>query len=174
MRLDSRKQVPLMIALCLITVFILTGCWGSKEAADNTTQPQEGVVNQPLRVGDAEWTVLSAEKLPPNAIEGEQPTQGVFLHVQLKCKNLSQQSQDPPSVDVIDSQGNEGGNPTFGWSVTAPESWGSAIKGQSMLAGAEISGYYLFEVLPDASGFKVKVRGFGMDEQEGQLIKLPI
>lgn len=165
-RLDSRKALPLIIVLCVLIVFTLTACWGSEEKTGETGETtQEYTVNQPVIVGDAEWTVIGAEK-PAAVLPGsEQPKQGVFLGVHAKCKNLSTESQSVPIAHVYDSQGNEGGRPTFGWSVNTPPEWGPDIVGESLLAGGgEATGYMLFEVMPDATGFKLQVTGFGFGD----------
>jgi len=167
----NKKDLPIIIVLSLLIALLLTACWGSDEEESETveeTAVQTVGINQPVRVGDTEWVVTGTEKLPPNSLEGEQPKQGIFLVVHMKCKNLSTSSQSVPGVNVYDSEGNEGGNPLLGWSVSTPPEWGPEIVGESLLAGGgEATGYMLYEVMPDAMGFKLEVYGFGLSEGVG-------
>lgn len=176
MRQDSKKFIPLIIALCFLIILVLTACWGSSEKKETTqtTAPAaaEGVVGQPLRMGDAVWTVTSVERAPALG-EGSDAPSGQFVAVHVTLQNASKETQTAPDLTVIDSQGNKTTSNTDKF-VIPPDSWGQSMLGTGLGGGATVNGYYVFDVLPSATGFKLQVEGWALTEEQKAFINLGI
>jgi hypothetical protein len=168
------KKILSLVVISLCIIVILTACWGSNPSTDEPTpsQPQEVPVSTPIRVGDAVWTVTGVEKSPVFGGNSEPPN-GIYVAVHIALQNASKETQTAPDLTVIDSQGNKTTSVT-GKYVDAPESWGPQLLMEGMGGGAVINGFYLFDILPDATGLKLLVKGWSWTEKQEGYINLGI
>jgi hypothetical protein len=163
------KVVGLLVISSILVAVVLSACGSTNPSNESKIPaPQEVAVNAPIQVGDAIWTVTGVERAPAFG-EGSSPPNGMYIAVHVTLQNVSKETQTAPDLTVIDSQGNKTTSAT-GKYVAAPESWGQELLMQGMGGGATINGYYLFDVLPTATGLKLQVKGWSLTEtQEGSV-----
>ncbi len=179
---ETRRTLLILLGI-LVLVIIITYAIGHNSNKENTettapvettqqTAPQEVAVNAPIPVGDAIWTVTGVERGPAFG-EGSSPPNGIYVAVCITLQNVSKETQTAPDLTVVDSQGNKTTSVT-GKYVNAPGSWGQELIMQGMGGGATINGYYLFDVLPNATGLKLQVKGWSWTEKQEGSINLGI
>jgi hypothetical protein len=133
----------------------------------------DGHPTQVMCSGDCWWSISNVRKAPTIATAlGEEQASGVFVLIDLNVENVSLKEQHTQDVGIetklYDSAGRE--------YIISDKSLGldNALKYEAVPPGTNITRIAIFDVSPSATGFILRVHGWGFSDSEARYVSLGI
>lgn len=203
MSLNSKKSVPLIIILTLLILLFLTACWGSNEKEAEETSTQDTAEEKPaetkpeskagskespwsydtaqsipygIPVGDTGWNITNVQKAStlPSIFGDAIQANGVFITIDVTVTNYASTEQYLEGDSIIqlklyDAQGRE-----YTQSDKRVNLEGEPLLYEQLSPGVTVTRTAVFDVAPDASGFVLRVHGWGWSDDEALYIQTPL